>query len=160
MLLIMEGIVMSFALLIVCVIGIANGPVGLVVLYEEDVQARVVELGYTTREKIRKSLIVTSIALFVPMLILTPLMVYGINGVEGFWDGFWQMTVVLWIMGVFDRFFIDWYWVGHTKAWIIPGTEDLRPYIPKNVLIRKWIATVIGNPIIAAVIAGVIGLVL
>ena len=28
----MEGIVMSFILLIVCVIGIANGPVGLVVL--------------------------------------------------------------------------------------------------------------------------------
>lgn len=160
MLLIMEGIVMSFALLIVCVIGIANGPVGLVVLYEEDVQARVVELGYTTKEKIRKSLIVTSIALFAPMLILTPLMVYGINGAEGFWDGFWQMTVVLWIMGVFDRFFIDWYWVGHTKAWIIPGTEDLRPYIPKKVLIRKWVATVIGNPIIAAAIAGVMTLVL
>ena len=24
-------------------------------------------------------------------------------------------------------------WVGHTKAWIIPGTEDLRPYIPVTV---------------------------
>lgn len=49
-----EGIVMCFWLLIICVIGIANGPVGLVVFYEKDVQERVVELGYTTKEKIKK----------------------------------------------------------------------------------------------------------
>lgn len=159
MLLLTEGVVMCFLLLIVCVIGIANGPVGLVALYEEDVQARVVELGYTTKEKIRKSLIVTSVALFAPILILTPLMVYGINGATGFWDGFWQMTVVLWIMGLFDRIFIDWYWVGRTKAWIIPGTEDLQPYIPGKVLIRKWVGTIIGYPIIAAAIAGVMSLI-
>jgi hypothetical protein len=40
MLLLIEGIVMCFVLLIVCVIGIANGPVGLVLLYEKDVQER------------------------------------------------------------------------------------------------------------------------
>ena len=56
MLLILEGIVMCFVLLLVCVIGIANGPVGLVLLYEKDVQERVVELGLTTKEKIRKSM--------------------------------------------------------------------------------------------------------
>ena len=42
MLLLIEGIVMCFVLLMVCVVGIANGPVGLVLLYEEDVQQRVV----------------------------------------------------------------------------------------------------------------------
>lgn len=89
------------------------------VLYEEDVQQRVVELGYTTKEKIKKSLIITAIALFVPVFVLPPIMVYYINGAVGFWDGFWQMTVILLIMGLFDRFFIDWYWVGRTKAWII-----------------------------------------
>ena len=57
MLLILEGIVMCFVLLLVCVIGIANGPVGLVLLYEKDVQERVVELGLTTKEKIRKNFI-------------------------------------------------------------------------------------------------------
>lgn len=159
MLLIMESLVMCFLLLIVCVVGIANGPVGLVVLYEEDVQARVIELGYTTKEKIRKSLIITSVALFAPILVLTPAMVYDINGVNGFWDGFWQMTVILWIMGLFDRIFIDWYWVGRTKAWIIPGTEDLQPYIPAKVLIRKWVGTIIGYPVIAAAIAGIMELV-
>ncbi|MBQ7875560.1 MAG: hypothetical protein IJ306_10495 [Oscillospiraceae bacterium] len=146
---------MCFVLLIVCVVGIANGPVGLVVLYEDDVQQRVVELGLTTKEKIKKSFIITCIALFAPVVILTPLMVYGINGAEGFWEGFWQMTVILLIAGLFDRFFIDWYWVGRTKAWLIPGTEDLMPYIPKKVLIRKWLGTVVGYPLIAAAIAGI-----
>ena len=41
MILIIEGIVMCFVLLIVCVVGIANGPVGLVLLYEEDVPSKV-----------------------------------------------------------------------------------------------------------------------
>lgn len=159
MLLLLESIVMCFLLLIVCVVGIANGPVGLVVLYEDDVQNRVVELGLTTKEKIRKSFIITSIALFAPVLILTPLMVYGINGATGFWDGFWQMTVILLIMGLFDRFFIDWYWVDRTKAWLIPGTEDLQPYIPRKVRIRKWVGTVVGYPLIAAAIAGIVALI-
>ena len=159
MILVIEGLVMCFLLLIVCVIGIDNGPVGLVVLYEDDVQNRVVELGHTTKEKIRKSLIITSVAMFGPILVLTPWMVYGINGAEGFLEGFWQMTVILLIMGLFDRFFIDWYWVGKTKAWVIPGTEDLQPYIPRNVLIRKWLGTVVGFPLIAALIAGIMSLV-
>ena len=158
MLLIAEGIVMCCGLLVVCAVGIANGPVGLVLLYEEDVQQRVVELGLTTKEKIRKNFILCSIALFVPMFILPPLMVYGINGATGFWSGFWQMSVILWIQGVFDRFFIDWYWVGNTKAWEIPGTEDLKPYIPVKVQIRKWFGTVVLNPLIAAIVAGVMEL--
>ncbi len=157
-LLIIESIVMCFALLIVCVVGIANGPAGLVVFYEDDVQQRVIELGYTTRQQIKKSFKITSLALFVPMFVFTPLMVYGVNGAEGFWEGFWQMSVILVASGLFDRFFIDWYWVGKTKAWIIPGTEDLRPYIPKNVIIRKWIATLVANPLIAAAVAGLVSL--
>lgn len=159
MILLMESIVMCFILLIYCAVGIANGPVGLVVLYEEDVQARVVELALTTKEKIKKSFIISCIVLFLPLVTLIPAMVYGINGAEGFWDGFWQMTVILLIMGLFDRFFIDWYWVGHTKAWVIPGTEDLQPYIPKKVLIRKWVGTLIGYPLISAAIAGVMTLI-
>lgn len=155
MLLFIEGIVMCFLLLIVCVIGIANGPVGLVVLYEKDVQERVVELGYTTKEKIKKSFVITSVALFVPMVVFVPFMVYCINGAIGFWEGFWQMSIIFWIAGLFDRFFIDWYWVGRTDAWLIPGTEDLKPYIPKKVLIRKWFGTIVAYPLFAAIIAGI-----
>ena len=92
MILIIEGIVMCFVLLIICVIGIANGPVGLVILM---------------------------------------------------------------ISGLFDRIFIDWWWVGRTKAWIIPGTEDLMPYIYGKTLIKKWLGTLVGFPILAAILASV-----
>ena len=30
--------------------------------------------------------------------ILVPFMVYYINGANDFWSGFWQMTIILWIM--------------------------------------------------------------
>lgn len=160
MILIVEGIAMCFVLLLICVVGIANGPVGLVVFYEQEVQARVVELGLTTKEKIRKTSVITTIALFVPMIVLVPLMVYGINGAAGFWDGFWQMLVILMIAGLFDRLFIDWWWVGHTRAWIIPGTEDLMPYIYGKTLIGKWVGTLVGYPMLAAVLAGIMQIVM
>ena len=93
--LIIEGIVMSFILLLICVVGISNGPVGLVIFYEQDVKDRVIELGLTTKEKIKKTWIITLIAIFVPQIVVPPAMVYGINGVEGFLDGFIQKLVIV-----------------------------------------------------------------
>lgn len=158
MLILMEGIVMCFILLLTCVIAIANGAVGGVALYEDNVQKRVIELGYTTKKKIKRSFIWLSVAMFVPVFTLVPVMVYYVNGASGFWDGFWQMTAIMWIMGLFDRLFIDWYWVGHTNAWNIPGTEDLKPYIPTKALIMKWCFTVLGFPLISAFLAGIVSL--
>jgi len=34
-------------------------------------------------------------------------------------------------------------------------TEDLKPYIPVKVMIGKWISTIVVNPLIAALVAGV-----
>ena len=39
------------------------------------------------------------------------------------------MLVILSVMNLMDRFLVDDFWVGHTKAWTIPGTEDLKLYI-------------------------------
>ena len=158
MIIIIEGLVICFWLLLVCVVGIANGPVGLVAFYEQEVKDRVVELGLTTKEKIKKTTAITVVAIFLPMLILPPLMAYGINGVTGFCNGFLQMLGILMISGLFDRIFIDWWWVGRTKAWVIPGTEDLRPYIYGKTLIKKWVGTLIGFPILAAILAWIMQL--
>ncbi len=158
MLIIIEGLAMCLFLLLFCVIGIANGPVGLVVLYEQDVQERVVKLGLTTKAKIKRSLWISFAVLYLPYIFIVPAFVYGINGASGFWDGFWQMTAILLIQNVFDRVFVDWYWVGHTKAWDIPGTEDLKPYIPRKVMLGKWLATVVINPLIAAMLAGIVNI--
>lgn len=155
MLILVESLAMCFILLLICVIGIANGPVGSVYFYEPAVQEKVVELGLTTKEEIKKRYTIAGVALFVPILVFVPAMVYFINGARSFGDIFVQITIVLMIMGLFDRIFIDWYWVGKTKAWFIPGTEELMPYIPKKTLLKKWIGTVIGYPLIAAIMAAV-----
>lgn len=158
MLIVVEGLAMCFILLMICVVGIANGPVGCIYFYEPEMQERVVELGLTTKEKIKKDYAIAGVALFVPILVFIPAMVYFINGARGFLDIFLQITAVLMIEGLFDRIFIDWYWVGKTKAWHIPGTEDLKPYIPTKTLVRKWIGTIVGYPIIAAILAGILAL--
>ena len=153
-LVIMEGIILSFWLLLVCVVGIANGPVGLACFYEKNVQERVVELGLTTKKKINNAMLKSALALYIPELTAVPAAVYLINGAHGFWDGFIQLTAVYMIAVLFDRIFIDIVWVGHTKAWDIPGTEDLKPYIPVKVQLGKWIGCLIMFPLIAAAIAG------
>lgn len=158
MLILVESLAMCFILLLICVIGIANGPVGSVYFYEPEVQEKVVELGLTTKEEIKKRYTIAGVALFVPILVFVPAMVYFINGARNFGDIFAQITIILMIEGLFDRIFIDWYWVGKTKAWIIPGTEELMPYIPKKTLVKKWIGTVIGYPLLAAIMAAVMSL--
>ena len=159
MLIIFEGLIMSFWLLIICVVGIANGAVGLVTFYEQDVKDKVVELGLTTAEKIKKASAISGIALFVPVLTVVPAVVYFYNGVDGFLNGFLQLLGIYMIMNLFDRLFIDEWWVGHTKAWIIPGTENLRLYINAKVKIRKWAASCVGFTILSAILSGLMQLI-
>lgn len=151
-----EGFALCFWMLLVCVVGIKDGPVGLVVFYEQDVKDRVVELGLTTYERIKRTSMISGLILFIPMLTAVPAFAYLLNGAHGFWSGFLQMTTIFLIAGLFDRLFIDWYWVGHTKAWLIPGTEDLKPYIPVGTCIKKWVGTLVGFPLFSAIIAGII----
>ncbi len=153
MLIVLEGIVLCFILLIFCVVGIANGPEKFTVFYEKDVQERAIEAGYTTKEQIKKQTILSVIVLYLPCFTLVPLMVCSINGAKEFGEIFIQSLLILYFMGLFDRFFIDWYWVEHTKAWNIPNTEDLKPYIPLKMKIVKWIGTIVGFAIISLIIA-------
>ena len=88
MLILIESLAMCFILLIICVVGIANGPVGSVYFYEPEMQERVVELGLTTKEKIKKGYTIAAVCLFVPILFFVPAMVYCINGARGFLDIF------------------------------------------------------------------------
>jgi len=158
MIILLEGMTMCFLMLLVCVVGIANGSVGSVYFFEKEVQERVIELGLTTKEKIKRDYAIAGICLFVPLFVFIPAMVYFINGARGFADLFVQIGIILMMDGLFDRIFIDWFWVGKTKAWIIPGTEDLLPYIPKRTLIMKWIGTIVGYPLLAAIMASIMSL--
>ena len=155
-----EGLILGILLIGICAFGIRNGAVGMVHLYHQNVKDRCVELGLTTHEKINKNSKTFKIVCIPGYLLYILVCVYGINGARDFWSGFWQMFVILSVMNLMDRFLVDDYWVGHTKAWIILGTEDLRPYIGSEDKRRKWIGGTVGMAVISAVLAGIAALVM
>ena len=157
---IMEGMLLGALLVLFCVVGIRNGAVNMVFLYHRDVQDRCVQNGLITRERIwqnRKIFKGLGIPLYFTFVLVS---VYEVNGARGFWAGFFQMFAILSILNLIDRLLIDDYWVGHTKAWDIPGTEDLKPYIDRKDRIGKWLIGTVGFAALSAILSGTMALVL
>lgn len=140
---IVEGIGLGIILIMVCAIGIRKGAIGMVHLYDSVVQERCISLGYTTRKQININKILLKVFLIPAYLFYIFVCVYDINGAENYFQAFWQTFVILTIMNFIDRLIIDELWVGHTKCWIIPKTEDLMPYISKKVKYKKWLFSTI-----------------
>lgn len=155
---VLEGLVLGALLVLLCVVGIRKSPVDMVYLYPSEVQERCVKLGLTTPEIIKRGRAIFK-AICVPGYIIYALVcVYAINDARGFLAGFWQMAAILFIMSLIDRFFIDKYWVGRTDAWVIPGTEDLKPYIRARDKCKKWLLSTVGVVFLAAVLSGIAAL--
>lgn len=157
---IIEGLILGALLVLYCAIGIRNGAVGMVFLYHRDVQERSVYQGLITEEKIKRNQKIFKILGISSYFIYVLVCVYVINGARGFWPGFWQMFAILSIVNVIDRLLIDEYWVGHTKAWEIPGTDDLKPYIDRKDKLGKWLMGTVGFAILCTVLAGMMALIL
>lgn len=151
----LEGLGLGVLLVLVCLFGIRNGAVGMVHLYEEEVQARVVTLGLTTKEKIERNKKLFKAVCLPGYIAYALVCVYAINGARGFLAPSWQLLVILSVMNLIDRFLIDDYWVGHTKAWTIPGTEDLKPYINTAAKRKKWLFGTVGMVVISAALSGI-----
>lgn len=156
----LEGLGLGALLFLVCAAGIWNGAVGMVHLYETEVQQRCVTLGLTTSEKIRRNALRFKAVCLPGYIAYVLVCVYAINGARGFWTPFWQLLIILSVMNLIDRFLIDDYWVGHTKAWTIPGTEDLKPYISNAAKRRKWLFGTLSMALIAAALSGIMALIL
>ena len=152
---ILEGFGLGALLVLVCAVGIRNGAVGMVHLYGPEVRERCVQSGLTTHEKIKRNALLFKVLCIPGYIAYVLIFVYAVNGAKGFAAGFWQILVILSVMNLIDRFLVDGFWVGHTKAWIIPGTEDLRPYITAKDKWKKWLFGTVGMAIIAAVLSAV-----
>lgn len=152
---ILEGLGLGALLVLVCALGIRKGAVGMVHLYSPAVQERCVQLGLTTREKIRRNALLFKVFCIPGYIAYVLVFVYAVNGARGFWAGFWQLLLILSVMNLIDRFLVDGLWVGHTGAWTIPGTEDLKPYITAKDKCRKWLFGTVGMAVMAAALSGV-----
>lgn len=157
---IIEGVLLGALLVFFCAVGIRKGAVTMVFLYHRDVQDRCVQNGLITRERIwqnRKIFKGLGVPLYFTFVLVS---VYGVNGARGFWSGFWQLFAILSILNLVDRLLIDECWVGRTRAWDIPGMEDLKPYIDRKDTIGKWLIGTVGFAVLSAILSGVMALVL
>lgn len=157
---ILEGLGLGVLLVLVCAFGIRRGAVGMVHLYSPAVQNRCVALGLTTHERIKRNSVLFKACCIPGYIAYVLVCVYAINGARGFVTGFWQLLVILSVMNLIDRLLVDGWWVGKTKAWTIPGTEDLKPYITAQDKRQKWLAGTVGMAVISAVLAGLMALIL
>ncbi len=155
---ILEGLGLGLLLVLVCAFGIRKGPVGMVHIYGPEVQQRCIELGMTTLEKIKRSSLCFKGVCIPGYIAYVLVAVYAVNGARGFASGFWQLFAILSVMNLIDRFGVDEFWVCHTDAWTIPGTEDLKPYITAKDKQKKWLFGTVGMAIIAAVLSGIMTL--
>lgn len=124
---ILEGLGLGALLAAVCAVGIRKGAVGMVHLYDQTVQERCIVLGLTTKERIKRNALCFK-AICIPIYLAYVLLCVCHQRRTYLLGRLLAVLVILSVMDLIDRLGIDGYWVGHTSAWVIPGTEDLTPY--------------------------------
>lgn len=82
---------------------------------------------------------------FMVVLLVAILLIIGLwNRVNDLGTAYWQALIFLEVSNWFDGIVIDRLWVGHSKFWIIEGTEDI-PFVKswKEILIKRTIASLV-----------------
>ncbi len=124
--------------------------------YPKPVQEKVYALGLTDRETVARKRKRFMIPFFLVMLSALVLIIGLWNGVRRFWPAYWQALLFLEVMNWYDGVVIDRLWVGHSRFWIIPGTEEI-PFVQTwpQVMKKRGILTLIWI-VGAAVVAGIV----
>ena len=137
-------------------IGVGNNALNGLYFYPKPVQKIVYELGLTDRETVAKKRKRFMIAFFAVMAAALILIIRVWNGIHSFWAAYLQALLFLEVMNWYDGIVIDRLWVGHSRFWVIPGTEEI-PFVQtwQQVLKKRGILTLIWIAG-AAVIAGIV----
>ena len=137
-------------------LAVRNDALNALYFYPKPVQERVYDLGLTDRETVARKRKRFMIPFMIVMLCALLLIIGLWNGIRDFWPAYFQALLFLEVMNWFDGIVIDRLWVGHSKLWIIPGTEDI-PFVQtwKQVFRKRMILTFIWI-IGAAIVAGLV----
>ena len=137
-------------------ISVRGGAVNGLYFYPKPVQERAFSIGLTDRETVRQKRKRFMTAFFAVMAAALILIIRVLNGVHSFLPAYLQALLFLEVMNWYDGIVIDRLWVGHSRFWIIPGTEEI-PFVQtwpqvlkkRGILTLIWIAG-------AAIVAGII----
>ena len=137
-------------------IAVGGSPLNGLYFYPKPVQERAYALGLMDREKVSRKRRRFMIPFFLVMAEALVLIVGLWNGICTFWPAYWQALLFLEVMNWYDGVVIDQLWVGHSRFWIIPGTEDI-PFVQTwpQVLKKRVILTLIWL-FGAAIVAGIV----
>ena len=138
-------------------LAVRNDALNALYFYPKPVQERVYDLGLTDREAVARKRKRFMIPFMIVMLCALLLIIGLWNGIRDFWPAYFQALLFLEVMNWFDGIVIDRLWVGHSKLWIIPGTEDI-PFVQtwKQVFKKRMILTliwIVGAAIVAVLVA-------
>ena len=143
-----------FTLMVILAVG--NNALNGLYFYPAPVRERVWALGLTDRETVARKRKRFMIPFFLVMLAALLIIIAAWNRVSGFWPAYGQALLFLEVMNWYDGIVIDRLWVGHSRFWVIPGTEDI-PFVQtwpqvlkkRGILSLIWIAG-------AALVAGMV----
>lgn len=143
-----------FTLMVKATVG--NNALNGLYFYPEPVRKKVYELGMTDRETVtvkRKRFMIIFIAVMASALIV---IIRYWNDVHQFKQAYLQALLILEVMNWYDGIVIDRLWVGHSRFWVIPGTESI-PFVQTwpQVLKKRAILTLVwfaGAAIAAAIV--------
>ena len=139
-------------------IGVGNNALNGLYFYPEPVREKVYELGLTDRETVAGKRRRFMTAFFAVMGTALVLIIRVWNGLMDFWPSYLQALLFLEVMNWYDGIVIDRLWVGRSRFWVIPGTEEI-PFVQTwpQVIKKRGVLTLIWI-FGAAVIAGMITL--
>lgn len=137
-------------------LAVCNNALNALYFYPKPVQERVYQLGLTDRETVARKRKRFMIPFFLVMLAALLLIIGLWNGIHDYRPAYFQALLFLEVMNWFDGIMIDRLWVGHSKLWIIPGTEDI-PFVQTwpEILKKRGILTLIWI-VGAAIVAGLV----
>ena len=137
-------------------LAVGNNALNGLFFYPRPVQEKVYELRLADRQAVsdrRKRFMILFFAVMLAALVL----IIGLwNKVSDFSTAYLQALLFLEVMNWYDGIVIDRLWVGHSRFWIIPGTEEI-PFVQtwqqvlrkRSILSLIWVAG-------AALVAGIV----
>ena len=137
-------------------IAVGNNALNGLYFYPKPIQEKAYELGLTDRETVAKKRKLFMTAFFAVMATALISIIRVWNGIQSFWTAYLHALIFLEVMNWYDGIVIDRLWVGHSRFWVIPGTEEIPfvqtwPQISKKrgILTLIWLAG-------AVIIAGIV----
>lgn len=135
---------------------VRGGAINGLYFYPKAVQERAYEIGLTDRETVKKQRKRFMTLFYIVMLTAIVLIIAVWNDVSDFRPAYLQALLFLEVMNIYDGVVIDKLWVGHSRFWILKGTEDI-PFVQTWAQVlkkRSFLAAIwlIG----AAIVAGIV----